>query len=223
MYSAVPSTPPAVVAPSLPKSLAMPKSESFTLPSRAKSRLAGLMSRWTTPRSCACLSAPQTCTAISLTSAHSNRRPRRSSSSRLVPSTELHGIEHHAVLLAPAQQPHDVVVPQLAKRFDLDIEASAKVRVRGQRGGQHLDGRRFARIDIDARVHRAHAAAANLAVDPIWAKLLGLHGGVPGAAAHAQNEHGQDSRSPRRSLCETMAGQAVLTSSQGGMPLLDQS
>ena len=65
MYAMVPTTPPVWVIPLSPESRATPRSVTRACPSSSTRMLAGLMSRWITPRSCACARASSTSAAIS--------------------------------------------------------------------------------------------------------------------------------------------------------------
>ncbi len=66
---------------------AMPKSMTFTVPSRVTMTLPGLMSRWMTPCACAAASAPQIFCAISADWTGVGRRPAARNSARVRPST----------------------------------------------------------------------------------------------------------------------------------------
>src|SRR5437764_5373402 len=73
MYSAVPSTVWPVVSAVAAVDRAMPKSTSVTVPSAEISRLAGLTSRWTTPRRCAASSASAAWATIDMVSPAGSR------------------------------------------------------------------------------------------------------------------------------------------------------
>ena len=75
---------------------------------------------------------------------------------------QFHGVEQVRVLLAEAEQFDDVRMVEFAESFDFGLEAVAKTFLLGQSGGEQFDGGRFARLEIDAFVDRAHAAAAEL-------------------------------------------------------------
>ena len=90
---------------------------------------------------------------------------------------EFHGIEDLLLILAKAENPHDVRMVELSQRLDLGLETVAEVGLLGHVGGQQFDGGRLARRVVDAHVDRAHAAAADSADDSVWAKARGKHGG----------------------------------------------
>ena len=64
---------------------------------------------------------------------------------------------------------------ELAKRLDFDLEAVAKTLFLGQGGGEKFDGGRLARLVMHALVDRPHAAAAQLADDPIRSEPFDFH------------------------------------------------
>ena len=84
-YNWIPTAVPVCVTPSVPASLANPKSRIFTAPGFVTNRLAGLMSRWTMPAPWASDSPVPTCVAMSIASA-SARGPRAMRSLSVSPS-----------------------------------------------------------------------------------------------------------------------------------------
>ena len=74
---------------------------------------------------------------------------------------EFHRIEDLLLLLAKAENLHDIRMIELSQGLDLGLETFAEVGLLGHVGGQQFDGGRLARRVIDAQVDRAHAAAAN--------------------------------------------------------------
>ena len=113
--------------------------------------------------------------ASSVTSRQSNRRPARSSSSRLDPADQLHGVEERSLFFAIAVQADDVRMPELFERLDLGLKADAKSFVGGQLGRQNLDGRGIARDGVDAFVNGAHPPLPQLFADAVGTQLLNLH------------------------------------------------
>ena len=87
-----------------------------------------------------------------------------------------HRIKDLVVLLAVAEDLHNVRMMELAKRFDLRPKALAKVGMGGHVAGEQLDGRSFAGRVIHAEEHHAHAAAAQLADNAIGSEAVGRHG-----------------------------------------------
>ena len=85
-YDAVPSTAEVCGAVSGPSTRAMPKSITFTVPSRVTMTLPGLMSRWITPAACAAASAAQIFWAISAACTGVGLRPVSMNSPRVRPS-----------------------------------------------------------------------------------------------------------------------------------------
>src|SRR3989304_2536611 len=138
MYSAVPSTFPVRVSRVLPKSFAMPKSESLIRrPSRVSNRLAGLMSRWVMPRSWAWRGARP----VSM--------PRRATSRQADAVDQLHGVEQLPVLLPEPEQLHDVGVIQSLQRFNLGLEALPEIGFLRQGRREDFDRRRLVGLDVD--------------------------------------------------------------------------
>ena len=89
---------------------------------------------------------------------------------------EFHRIEDLLLLLAKAEDLHDVRMIELSQRLDLGLETLAEIGLLGHFGGQQFDGGRLARGVIDAHVDRAHAAAADSADDSVGAEARGKHG-----------------------------------------------
>ena len=73
---------------------------------------------------------------------------------------EFHRVEDMFLILAKAENLHDVRMVELSQRLDLGLETVAEIGLLGHVGGQQFDGGRLARRVIDAQVDRAHAAAA---------------------------------------------------------------
>ena len=86
---------------------------------------------------------------------------------------ELHRVEDLLLVLAKAEDLHDVRMVELSQRLDLGLETVAEVGLLGHVGGQQLDGGGLARRVIDPHVDRAHAATADSADDSVRAKVRG--------------------------------------------------
>ena len=99
------------------------------------------------------------------------------------PVDQFHDVEEMFVLLAESEQPHDVWVIQLPQGLDLGLEPLAESLFLGQGGGEELDGRRLVRFEVHPLVDGPHAAAAQLAYDPVWSELLDFHADFPDCAA----------------------------------------
>ena len=150
---------PALVRCSVPTTRAMPKSMIFTVPDSVTMMFAGLRSRWTTPRLCACASAASACMQSSAASVRRAALARDERLERLA-AHELH--DH---------QPLAVVLEQLVDRGDAGmIEARDGDRLgaetpgdRGivQLGVEDLDRDFAMKRLVDRAVHRAHAATAD--------------------------------------------------------------
>ena len=100
---------------------------------------------------------------------------RRRSSSRTTsspsPVDELHDVVVQAVLLADAEDRHDVGVVQLGRRPRLALEAAQLPRVEQGVAGQHLDGHVPAQGELLRLVDDPHAAAAHLPQDLVIPQL----------------------------------------------------
>ena len=167
MNSAVPNTLPAIVCPRLPKSRAMPKSESFTSPSAVSSRLPGLMSRW--------IDAAVVGVAEGL--GHLDADPQHFAPGEDPPAAQLrfqaaagdqfHGVEEVVALLAEAEEADDVRMIELAEGLDFGLEALAEVGLVDEGLGEELDGGRLAALGVDPFIDGAHAAAAEFPPDSV--------------------------------------------------------
>ena len=88
---------------------------------------------------------------------------------------KLHRIEDMLLILAKAEDLHDVGMVELPQRLDLGLESLTEVGLLGHFGSQQFDGSRLPRRVIDAHVDRAHAAAADFADDTVGTEARGRH------------------------------------------------
>ena len=84
---------------------------------------------------------------------------------------ELHGVVVDAVVAADAEDRHDVRMVQLGGGLGLDLEPLALLGVDRRGEGQDLERDAPAQRDLLGLVDDAHAAAADLAEDPVFAEL----------------------------------------------------
>src|SRR5262245_56172967 len=81
----------------------------------------------------------------------------------------LHGIEMHSVLLAHAEDRHDVSMMQPGRCLGLALEAFQQRWVRKPGEWEHFEGHVPAERLLNCLVHDSHAALPNLAQDAIAA------------------------------------------------------
>ena len=129
------------------------------------------MSRWTIPWACAWASASHTCAPSATISRASSIRSRR----RGVPCDELHHEERDPAILADVVHGHDVRMVERRSRARFLQQANASI-LRRRRLGQHLDGDLSIELEVGAAVDDAHAAAAELGIEPVAAVQ---HGALP--------------------------------------------
>ena len=189
----MPTTPPVTVRCRLANRLATPKSLELDDAGAVASgqgggrvrlgddagRFDGLRSRWTTPRSWACLRAGASWQAISSTSRQGSRPCAFEHGVEAGAGDVLHGEPGPAVVDAGIEEADDVGVVEMADDFDLALEAQHEARLGGQLGGQHLDGgdgrpvgrRRFGVGEVDG----GHAAASDFPVEEPRAESCADH------------------------------------------------
>ena len=175
---------------------AMPKSASFGRPSSSKSTFAGLRSRWTTPRACACASPAAMPAAIANASSSGSGFASRSRSSSVPPGMYSSTMYGRPSRLAVVVELRDVRVRERGDRARLALEAGG-VRVRREQ----LDRHAAAELEILGEPDLGHPAAAEQLVEPVAAGDDGFghavtlcarrgfvthHRGGPGARARAR-------------------------------------
>ena len=143
-----------------PDAPARPKSVMRTCPSPSSMTLAGLRSRWTTPRSCAAARPAQIWRAISSARSSGKRPMRRSSEARSSPST--YSIERNvrAVDLVDVVDAADVGMRHLPGHADFGVQLRQPGRIAVDVGRQELQRDRLAELEIVGAIDLAHAAAA---------------------------------------------------------------
>ena len=111
--------------PSVPTSLANPKSATFTRPWRSSRMFSGLMSRWTIPWSWAYCSASQICGTMASASRGDNP-PGFEQMPQVHPVHELHEEEEQPVGLAELVERDDAGMIELGQRLGFAGEAFAQ-------------------------------------------------------------------------------------------------
>ena len=154
---------------------------------RSTSTFAGVRSRWTTPRACACASAAATGAQYRRVSSQSSERPATAVSSADAVD-ELQDEHRLAVVLEDVVETDDVRVLEPCERRRLALEALAQLGVVGDPRVEHLQ-RDVAPEALVARApDDAHAAAPDLLAEAIAVgdDVVGvlqerhLHGRTPG-------------------------------------------
>ena len=176
MYGSVPSTAAVWVSrvtfgpvSSSASRCAMPKSASCA-PSAPSSTFAGLRSRWTTPRSCACASAANRRAKTAAVSGGGSA-PGRDARAQVAALDQRHREPRRAVLRSVREHADDGRMFQARERRDLAREAGDDVGIVGQRRREELQRHGRAAVGRRRAVDGPHAAAAQARVDPIAADV----------------------------------------------------
>ena len=147
------------------RTLASPRSSSFTTPPRLRIRLAGLTSRWISLFSWACW-RPEAAWRIDF-AGRSNAKRRQSLLHPLGNEpVQGHSIDvfHHQVVdpirLACIEGPHDVGMVQRTGGLHLPAEPGDGLRLVEVALGQHLDGHDLVQEDLPSPVDDPHATLA---------------------------------------------------------------
>ncbi len=84
---------------------------------------------------------------------------------------ELHRVVVDALVAADTEDRHDVRMVQLRGRLGLDLEPLALLGIDRRRKGKHLERDPPAQRNLLGLIDDAHTPSADLAEDPIFAKL----------------------------------------------------
>ena len=148
----------------------MPKSvrNACSLPARSATRtLAGLTSRWTSPRRCASASAPAIWETMRTARAGSSRVSSRQQRAQVGALDEAHREVERAALGAGVEDRDDVRVVERGRQPALALEAGAEDRVARERGREHLQRDRAVERQVGGPVDDAHPAAPGDRVDAV--------------------------------------------------------
>jgi hypothetical protein len=121
------------------------------VPERSTRQLAGLMSRWTRPPSCACC------------------RPFHHAL-KVLPLHVLHHDVVRVVLVVDIVRTHDVRMVQRRHRSRFQLETLQVARLADPRLRQHLDGHRAAHDRVFRQIDAAHASRAQVALERVLAE-----------------------------------------------------
>ena len=131
------------------------------MPSGVTRTLAGLRSRWTTPRSWAASSASAIWRAMSSASS-TGSRPRASRCARSSPGTSSIARKRVPIRVVDAVDRGDVGVVQRGQQLGLALEAGQPLGVVGERVGQDLDRHLAVERGVDRLPDHTHPALADL-------------------------------------------------------------
>ena len=161
----MPSTVPATVSrvPSGPN--AMPKSPSFSRPSRRSRRFCGFTSRWTRPAACAAASARAACAPERRRLERRQRAAAGDQVGERLAVDVLHRDVRDAVGLADVEDLDDVRVRQPRGDPPLAEEARAQVVVAGEILGETLERDVAAELDVAGEVDHGHRAVTERPLD----------------------------------------------------------
>ena len=154
----------------------MPKSISLRTPSSRTITFSGLRSRWMTPASCACASAPASSwTTIAASSGGQEPLPLGEAVAASAP--RMYSVTRNASSLdAVGEVEHleDVGVVELGHRLAPRARAAARSSLAGQVRVQHLHRDLAIERGVEALVHDAHAARAQLLEEPVAPQVPAL-------------------------------------------------
>ena len=130
---------------------------------------------------------------------------------------ELHDVEVRPLVLADAEDRHDVGVVQPRRRAGLALEPADLLRVGQDRaGGQDLQRHPPAQRLLLGLVDDPHAAPADLAEQPELAQPAGRHAGDRPAAAERSTRCGSPESPPRSSIISRAGKRARISSASSG-------
>ena len=218
MYPAVPRTPEVLSsvvsssgpAPgSLSRSLARPKSSSFTRPSRVTNAFSGFTSRWTIPFSWAAPSASAIWMPYS-TALRKGRAPPPQALAQRLALEQLGDDVGHVAVGRHVEHGDDVRVVEAAGRARLAAERLHALLRQGEGRAQHLDGHVTAEARVARAVHLAHAPAADAREDLVGSEAMAgrEHAGGLLRATGPQGTAGRDrgEYTPGRSRSRRVSG-----------------